>query len=95
MFAKSVINDYICKANVFGEVRKSGVKSDLEKCIQQKQEMINSLFQKMGNINTEQAIRAHDVLLSIRKEISDLRKENKELNEELKELKESNLNIII
>lgn len=72
-------------------------KSVLEKCIQEKEEKIKTLIEKVDQININQTNNTTDVILDLKKEILTLKKENSLLHEknmqqekEISEIKKEN-----
>jgi WD40 repeat protein len=82
---RKIIREYENK--VPKEKLQIGVKSNLEKCIQQKEEMIKTLIEKIDHINLNQAKVSPGV-------ISDLKKENLALKKQINQKEEVILDLI-
>ena len=69
------------------EIQEAGIRSNLEMCIKQKEELIQSLIDKFDNININKHNTTTDVIL-------DLKKENINLKKLIIELEENNIQLL-
>jgi WD40 repeat protein len=82
IFARKVIKEFQSRLP-----EQRNVRSKLEKCIRQKDEMIKSLLEKINNLNKNQTNTNTNVILDLKKENLALKKQNIQLEEAIIDLK--------
>jgi WD40 repeat protein len=85
---RKIIREYENKLP--SEIQQRGVRLNLEKCIQQKEEMIKTLIEKIDHINLHQANTSTDMIYDIKKENLTLKKQINEQEEAILSLKKQN-----